>query len=154
MTGTEEEPIEQSTTRWKPTKNATDSVLTGETDGEVMAGRLEDTRKGFIARNVILVTITTMDLVLERTASNSDGEVYRCIFRYLASIGRKVNITYTLTFMSLMVVRWYVALISETEESELPILFLIDLELVHAFDLSLDLRRPKRSVPQRCCYCS
>lgn len=74
-------------------------------DGEVMAGRLEDTRKGFIARNVILVTITTMDLVLERTASNSDGEVYRCIFRYLASIGRKVNITYTLTFMSLMVVR-------------------------------------------------
>ena len=39
------------------------------------------------------------------------------------------------------------ALISETEESELPILFLIDLELVHAFDLSLDLRRPKRSVP-------
>lgn len=74
-------------------------------DGEVMAGRLEDTRKGFIARNVILVTITTMDLVSERTASNSDGEVYRCIFRYLASIGRKVNITYTLTFMSLMVVR-------------------------------------------------
>ena len=80
-------------------------MLTGETDGEVMAGRLEDTRKGFIARNVILVTITTMDLVLERTASNSDGEVYRCIFRYLASIGRKVNIAYTLRFMSLMVVR-------------------------------------------------
>ena len=80
-------------------------MLTGETDREVMAGRLEDTRKGFIARNVILVTITTMDLVSERTASNSDGDVYRCIFRYLASIGRKVNIAYTLTFMSLMVVR-------------------------------------------------
>ena len=44
MTGTEEEPIEQSTTRVNPTKNATDSVFTGETDRVVMAGRLEDIR--------------------------------------------------------------------------------------------------------------